>query len=152
MQRTCLYCKMNCSVTLRGTQLLHIPACSAASAGSHPGTGTGGGCTAPESISFSIAPTAEGTCLKVEPEIARLALRRGWQGCRLGRGTGTDCSSGNFPGSSCGSGRCRDGAFSMQTQPRTADQPLSALKLGLTWGPSTEQEGTELAEISPGGE
>lgn len=126
MQRTWLCCKMNCSVSLRGTQLLHIPARSAASAGSHPGSGTGGGRTPPGSISFSIVPTAEGTCLKVEPEIARLALHRGWQGCRLGRGTGTDCSSGNFPGSSCGSGRCGDGAVSMQTQPRgCGSAPLS---------------------------
>lgn len=152
MQRTWLCCKMNCSVSLRGTQLLHIPARSAASAGSHPGSGTGGGRTPPGSISFSIVPTAEGTCLKVEPEIARLALHRGWQGCRLGRGTGTDCSSGNFPGSSCGSGRCGDGAVSMQTRPGAADQPLSAVGLGLTQGTSTEQERTELTEASPGGE
>lgn len=123
VQRTCLCCKMNCSVSLRGTQLFHIPARSAASASSHPGTGMGGERTPPESISFSIAPTAEGTCLKVEPEIARLALHRDWQGCRLGKGTGTDCSSGNFPGSSCRSGRCRDGAVSVP--PDCGSAPLS---------------------------
>lgn len=38
MQRTCLCCEMNCSVSLEGTELFHIPARSAASAGSHPGT------------------------------------------------------------------------------------------------------------------
>lgn len=136
MQRTCLCRKMSCSVSLRGTELLHIPACSAAPAGIHPGTGTGtgGGCAPPESISFSIAPTAEGTCLKVEPEIARLALHRGWQGCRLGRGTGTDCSSGNFPGSSCGSGRCGDGAVSTQTQPLDCGSAPLSPEAGLTRG------------------
>ncbi|XP_039937992.1 uncharacterized protein LOC120761145 [Hirundo rustica] len=142
VQRTCLCCKMSCSVSLRGTQLLHMPARSAASAGSHPGTGTGGGCAPPKSISFSIAPTAEGTCLKVEPEIARLALHRGWQGCELGRGTGTDCSSGNFPGSSCGSGRCGDGAVSMQTQPPDCGSaPLSPVRLGLNRGPAQSRRG-----------
>lgn len=152
MQRTCLCCEMNCSVSPGGTELLHIPARSAASAGSHPGTGTGGGCTPPESISFSIVPTAEGTRLKVEPEIARLALHRGWQGCRLGRGTGTDCSSGNFPGSSCGSGRCGDGAISMQTQRWDCRSAPLSRGVGADTGDQKEQEGTEITEISPGGE
>lgn len=40
----------------------------------------------------------------------------------------------------------------MQTRPGAADQPLSAVGLGLTQGTSTEQERTELTEASPGGE
>lgn len=39
MQRTWLCCKMNCSVSLGGTQLLQISARFATSSGSHPGDG-----------------------------------------------------------------------------------------------------------------
>lgn len=35
----------------------------------------------------------------------------------FGRGTGIDCSSGNFPAGACGSSRCRAGVVSGQIQP-----------------------------------
>lgn len=70
---------------------------SAASAGSRLGTGTGRGCTHPRSISFSIVPTAEGTCLKVEPEIARLCAASGLAGLQgLAGGQAPTAAVGTF--------------------------------------------------------
>lgn len=169
MQRTWLCCKMNCSVSLRGTQLLQIPSCSAAATGSRPGTGTGGGCTHPGSISFSIVPTAEGTCLKVEPEIARLRAASGLAGLQgLAGGQAPTAAVGTFQPVPAGAAGAEMELFWGRPSPETAARPLSAPSrggsqgavtlrlpgemLGLTQWTSTEQEGTEIAEVFPGGE
>ncbi|XP_053939400.1 uncharacterized protein LOC128853987 [Cuculus canorus] len=129
-----------------------------------PGDGNREGCTHPRSISFSIVPAAEGTRLKVEPEIARLCAASELAGLQgLAGGQASTAAVGTFQPVPAGAASAEMELF--QTSPGTAAQPLSApghegsqaavtLRLPRevlvpTQGTSTEQEGTEIIDLSP---
>lgn len=139
VQRTQLCCKMNRSISLRGSSG-SLPAL-------RPGMGTGRGCTHPRSIAFSIVPTAEGTCLKVEPEIAQRCAASGLAGLQgLAGGQAPTAAVGTFQPAPAGAASAEmemfwgrqsyfgaDVAVLGQMQPRDCGSaPLSPQPWGLT--------------------
>jgi len=161
VRRTGLCCRMSCSALPRGTRLLQIPARSATSAGSHPGTGTGRGRAHPGSVSLSIVPTAEGTRLKVEPERARLCAAPGLVGLQgLTGGQAPTAAVGTFqpaPARAAGAetepcwGRRSPGTAARPRRERLPCSTHPGEMVVPTQGTITEQEGTEITEVSPGG-
>lgn len=120
------------------------------------------GCTHPGSVSFSIIPAAEGACLKVEPEIARLCAAAGLAGLQgLAGGQPPTAAVGMFQAASAGAagagmeplwGRPRPGnaAWPLTIGAHGQQPPMEMLVL--PHETSTGQEGTGTTEVSRGGE
>lgn len=122
--------------------------------------GTGMGCTHPGSVSFSIIPAAEGTCLKVDPEIARLCAAAGLAGLQgLAGGQPPTAAVGTFQAAPAGVARAGMEPLWGRPRPGNAAQPLTIEVHGeqspmeipvLTHGTSKGQEGTGTTGISWG--
>lgn len=86
-------------------------------------------------MSFSIVPTAEGTCLKVEPEIARLHAASGLAGLQgLAGGQALTAAVGTFQSAPAGAAGAELEPFWGRPSLGTAARPLSAPSHGGSQG------------------